>query len=291
MLQNPNFNALKMFDAAARHLNFGLAAEELNLTQGAVAQQVRKLEKELDVKLFYRLARGLELTEQGRNYSRSVRKAIKIIEEATLKLQVQNESLKLSVPPSLASKWLLPRLKLFNQLYPEIKVEIIASEVRANFKNDGVDLAIRMGQPPFGNELKEKLLALQNLCAVCSQNYAQKLNKINQVEDLADYQLIYDDHSQWDAFISNLQGGNQGGNNGMKFNQTALAMDAALNGQGIALVPFLLAEADIAKGNLVKLWRDEEPNVDGYYIITADLSTAKPQQQAMIDWLLAQIKT
>ncbi|PCI88792.1 MAG: hypothetical protein COB24_01665 [Hyphomicrobiales bacterium] len=273
-----------MFDAAARHLNFGLAAEELNLTQGAVAQQVRKLEQELDVKLFHRLARGLALTEAGKNYSGAVRKAMKIIEQATQKLQVPSKKLRLSVPPSLASKWLVPRLKSFNQTYPEIKVEIVASETLADFETDEVDLAIRMGQPPFTMGLIAQPLAAQMLCAICNPDFATRVGKINEVEDLINCELIHDHHSQWSDFITDLP--NTVG--GMKFNQTALAMDAALNGQGVALVPYLLAQGEIANGRLVELWRNKKPSRTGYYIIRSEMRKVQPNQQTMIDWLLMQ---
>ena len=272
-----------MFDASARHLNFGLAAEELHLTQGAVAQQVRKLEQELDVKLFHRLARGLALTEAGQNYSGSVRKAMKIIDEATLKLSSQCEGLKLSVPPSLAAKWLMPRLKLFQRSYPDIKVKIVASETLANFRNDEIDLAIRMGQPPFAQNVDARLLAVQELCAVCSPSYALEIGEIDDVGDLANYELIYDDHSRWDAIIANLPA------RGMTFNQTALAMDAALDGQGIALVPSLLAKTSFANDELVELWRDRTPSSLGYYIICSNVAEVNPSRQAMMDWLMAQV--
>lgn len=272
-----------MFDAAARHLNFGLAAEELNLTQGAVAQQVRKLEQDLGLKLFHRLARGLALTEVGHNYSVSIGEALKIIEQATLKLQPPSTSIKLSVPPSLASKWLVPKLRIFNQLYPEINVEIAASETLTNFKNDGVNLAIRMGLEPFAKGLNFKFLAQQKLCAVCSPEFAKNLGEITTVEDLCEYERIHDEHSRWQEFIPALPPLEIG----LRFNQTALAMDAAIDGQGIALIPYLLAEADIENGKLVELWRNDTSSQLGYYIVYADLNG----NDQMINWLLSQVET
>jgi LysR family transcriptional regulator, glycine cleavage system transcriptional activator len=165
-LRTPNLNALRMFDAAARHLNFRLAAEELNLTQGAVAQQVRRLEADLGFKFFHRKARGLALTDTGRSYHTSIRRAISIIEDATQKLQPESHQIRLSIMPSLASKWLVPRLTSFTEQHSEINLEIVASEELANFKSDGINLAIRLGHPPFSNELNMEFLAPLELSAV-----------------------------------------------------------------------------------------------------------------------------
>ena len=117
-----------MFDAAARHLNFRLAAEELHLTQGAVAQQVRRLEADLGLSLFHRKARGLALTEIGRGYHISVRRALAIIDDATHKLRPQNTLVTLSVTMALASRWLVPRLGAFSRSNPDIETKIVVTE-------------------------------------------------------------------------------------------------------------------------------------------------------------------
>jgi len=153
-MRSPNLNALKMFDAAARYLNFRLAAEELNQTQGAVAQQVSRLEKDLQLQLFHRQPRGLKLTQSARNTIVSIRRALALIDSATHKLQPLTPRISLSVPPSIASKWLVPCLSQFSQNYPDIDLQTDASERVVDFHRDEADIAIRQGFPPFSNYLQ-----------------------------------------------------------------------------------------------------------------------------------------
>lgn len=276
-----------MFDAAARHLNFRLAAEEMHVTQGAVAQQVRRLEAELGLKLFDRRARGLELTDVGRNYFVPVSQALTAIDEATQRLRPQSTRLKLSVTPSFASKWLVPRLGAFERDHPDVELQVLASEGLADFRSDGIDLAVRQGQPPFGDGLETEMLAHLDLFAVCSPAYAKKIDPVDQVGDFTAHRLIQDGHNHWDRLLA--QAGSAAPNRKLQFNQAALAMDAAANGQGIALVPRLLARADITQGKLVALWRDEQPDQHGYYIVSLRDKKPKAAKQNLIDWLLREV--
>ena len=277
-MRTPPLNTLRFFDAAARHLNFRLAAEELNLTQGAIAQQVRRLETELGVKLFQREARGLNLTSAGRIYSVSVRQSLEIIEDATQQLQTARDRITMSMPPSLASKWFVPRLKYFVENHPTIEVLTLASEALTDFKSDGVDLAIRIGKPPFPSNLQPTLLSLLDLCAVCSPDHNAIKTVIRDIRDFADKDLIHDGHDEWDKAL--VKAGIKAPERRMTFNHTALAMDAACSGRGIALVPRLLAGADIARGKLVQIWVQKQSGVNGFYIVsTTDGKTESLSQQ------------
>lgn len=264
-MRSPNLNALKMFDAAARHLNFRLAAEELNLTQGAVAQQVRRLEKDLQLQLFHRQPRGLKLTPIGQEYHRPIRRALALIDSATHKLQPLNPRISLSVPPSIASKWLIPRLSQFSQNHPDIDLQTDASERVVDFHRDEADIAIRQGFPPFSNYLQVEQLSSFQLCAVSSPDLAKNIGIVENLQDLSKQRLIQDSHFRWDNFLE--QFGISASQRILQFNQTALAIDAAANGQGIALAPRLLLATEIAKGRLVCLWRDTEPDEGGYYLL------------------------
>ncbi|MCZ4280426.1 LysR substrate-binding domain-containing protein [Kiloniella laminariae] len=288
-MRTPNLNSLRMFDAAARHLNFRLAAEELNLTQGAVAQQVRRLESDLGQQLFHRKARGLALTDVGHDYHQPVRQALAILDEATQKLRPESSRVTLSMTPSFAAKWLVPRLSSFELKHPDIEVQTVASESLANFRSDGVDLAIRLGSPPFAPELDVIPLALMELCAVCSPAYASGLAEIKTFQDFAKHRLIQDSHNQWDRFWE--RSGVKTDYRKVQFNQTALAMDAAINGQGIALVPHLLIEQDVAQGKLVELWRDRQEPQPGYYIVSPQARPHTQAQKKIINWLLQEVGT
>jgi LysR family glycine cleavage system transcriptional activator len=287
-MREPNLNTLKMFDAAARHLNFRLAAEELNLTQGAVAQQVRRLEADLENQLFLRKARGLELTITGRNYHNSISQALAIINEATANLQPESSSITISTPPSFASKWLVPRLSSFLNMHPNIEVQTIANSGLANFKSDGVDLAIRQGKMPLSDELNVELLSPLILSAICSHDYAKKLPSALKLEDLATHQLIHDAHKNW---LNLLDGaGIKPKQRIIQFNQTALAMDAASNGQGITLAPRILLNAATDSNRLVTIWEDDRNEQGGYYIVYPKKQKPSSARDVLIAWLLSEIK-
>jgi len=282
-----------MFDAAARHLNFRLAAEELHLTQGAVAQQVRRLEADLGLRLFDRKPRGLSLTEIGRSYHNSIRRGLAIIDEATEKLDPRVTSKRapkvtLSVTPSFAAKWLVPRLGDFAQEHPDIDLRTVASESLSDFRTDGVDLAIRYARTPKADGLHVEPLAPIDLCAVCSPEFAEAIGPVNRLEDLAGQPLFQDSHNHWDALFEDAALTDRG--RIMQFNQTALAMDAAITGRGVALAPWLLVEAELAKGTLVEIWRDTRTDQGGYFIVYPDHWGPDPTRQAVIDWIRTQVR-
>lgn len=286
-MAKPNLKSLTMFDAAARHLNFRLAAEELNVTQGAVAQQVRRLEADLGFQLFHRKARGLALTDIGRSYHLPIGRALAIIDDATQKLRPENTRVTLSVTPSFASKWLVPRLAAFNSEHPHIEVQTIANEVLANFQSDGVDLAIRQGVIPSSDDLKVELFAPLDLCAVCSPDFAKKAGCINNLEDFAKLDLIQDSHNSWDGLFEEVSITAQC--RIAKFNQTTLAIDAAANGQGVALAPKILINAELRQGRLVELWRDTRPSQGSFYIVYPRDRKSNPARDALVTWVLGEV--
>ena len=284
-MRPPKLNALRMFDAAARHLNFRLAADELCLTQGAVAQQVRQLERALGVTLFNRVARGLILTSAGATYHEAVHAGLSIIDGATRALGSRNRCATVSVPPSLASKWLVPRLRDFATLHPNIELSIVACESLADFVTDGVDLAIRQGRPPDNGTVATELLAPLRLSAVCSPQFAEQVPPVNQLDDFARYPLIQDAHRLWDALFA--ERGLRRPERMLHFNHTDLAMDAAANGQGIALAPALLLAGDVSFGRLCELWREPETGRSGYYLVYPNRS--EPARDTLVDWLRSQV--
>lgn len=164
----PPLNALRAFEVSARHLNFRAAADEIGVTQGAVAQQVRHLEDALGVALFERLPRGLALTADGFAYFADVRRALNLIGDATDRLAKRRANVTISTTPSFASRWLIPRLASFGDEHPGVDLRVIADSQFATFQGDGVDLAIRYGKPPFGKGLVTRLLFPVDIYAVCS---------------------------------------------------------------------------------------------------------------------------
>ena len=286
----PPLNGLRAFEAAGRHLNFRLAAEEIGVTQGAVAQQVRGLEQVLDAKLFERLPRGLALTEEGRKYLAPVRRAFRLIEDATQEIRPRQAVLTLSVTPSLASKWLVPRLGVFLEAHPDLDVRVVAGQELANFQSDGVDIAVRQGRPPFGPGLTAELLFPFEVYPVCSPALMAGKHPIASPEDLTRQVLLHDAHGLWPLFLE--QSGvtePMSQSRALKFSQTSLALDAALAGQGVALASAPLVAEDIAAGRLCRPLKMSMSSEMGFYIVAPRNAEATPNMsQRMRDWLIAQ---
>ncbi|CAM5511169.1 Glycine cleavage system transcriptional activator [Mycolicibacterium aubagnense] len=286
--QLPSLNAVRAFEASARHLNFRLAAEELGVTQGAVAQHVRGLEDSLGLKLFLRLPRTLALTDQGRAYAGTIRRAFELIVEGTAALRPQPVRLSISVTPTFASKWLLPRLPGFAALHPELSLGIVATDRISSFQPEGIDIAVRYGPAPAGPQIEADLLFREELVGVCSPMLLAGTKAPLPAERLDGYVLLHDAHSRWPEFIETLTGrADAGGNKGMHFNQTALAIDAALGGQGIALASRGFVEADLAAGRLVDAFGVTMQSDRAYYVVTPRKPRFPLPVAAVRAWLLS----
>ena len=285
----PPLNALRAFEASGRHLNFRLAAQELGVTQGAVAQQVRGLEERLSVRLFDRLPRGLALTDEGRRYLSPIARAFGLIAEATQDLRPRQSVLTISVTPTFATKWLVPRLGRFTDANPGIDVRVDASQKLANFQSDGIDIAVRQGTEPFGPGLASELLFPLEYFAVCSPSLLSGHHPLRTPADLEHHVLLQDSHGIWPLFLENVFGGKAHSiSRKMNFSQTSLALDAALAGQGVALASDLFVKDELASGRLCRPFEHTITGDFGFYIV----APRKPRQpeiyQRMRDWLFAQ---
>lgn len=286
-MRAPRLHALRLFDAAARHLNFRLAGRELNLTQGAVAQTVRGLEADLGIRLFTRLARGLALTEQGERYHSEVAGGLAIIDQATRNLYSSGTSVAVSVPPSFASKWLVPRLPYFSERHPEVEVRTIASEAVSDFRTQQVDVAVRLGPRPVDKGLVVRRLAPLDLCAVCSPRLADEHGGPETPEDFAGAPLIQDGHRYWQALFGDHS--IECPDRYLQFNQTALALDAAANGQGFAIAPRILAAGDMSAGRLVQVWEDRRAEDRGFWLLHPEAEGPNHKARSQfVAWLLAE---
>lgn len=247
----PPLNGLRAFAAAGRHMNFRAAADELGVTQGAVAQQVRGLEGHLGLRLFLREPRGLAFTEEGRAYHASVSRAFEQLVEATDALCSAPARVTISVTPTFASKWLIPRLSDFTEAHPGIDLRITATERVASFHADGIDLAVRQARPPFGASLRADLLFAQEVVAVCSPSLIVEDAPLN-AAGLARLTLLHDTHDLWPRYAEEAFGNAAKPARRLRFNQTTLSLDAALAGQGVALASRFLVQRDLEAGRLVR---------------------------------------
>jgi len=281
----PPLNGLRAFEASGRHLAFSAAADELGVTQGAVAQQVRGLEAHLGMRLFLRQPRGLALTDEGRAYHAAVSRAFGILTEASARLLPSPARVNISVTPTFASKWLIPRLPDFTRANPGSDLRIMATERVVSFQGDGVDLAVRFGKPPFGASLRADLLFRNEIVAVCAPALAGEARPLD-ADDLARLPLLHDTHDLWPAFLEAAFGGAaRHKTHGTRFSQISLALDAALAGQGVALASRFLVARDLAAGRLVKpvdacLTGDED------FHLLMPRRTRSPAVEAARGWLL-----
>ncbi len=286
----PPLNALKAFEAAARHESFTRAAEELHVTQGAVSHQVKALENELGLKLFSRERQRLVITEAGRIYLEVVRDALDRIAVGTERL-LQRQStgvLTVSTSPNFASKWLVHRLQRFAEAHPAIDLRISASLHHIDFASEDVDVAIRHGDgTPLG--LHVTRLCTEELIPVCSPKLLLGKMAIRAPSDLAKHRLLHiNDRKDWARWCEMAGLANADVSRGPILNQASMALDAAVDGQGIALARSALAAWDLISGRLVRPFTLSLPVPYAYWIVCPKATSKLPKVVALRDWLLAE---
>ena len=233
----PPLNALRVFDAAARHLSFTRAADELFVTQAAVSHQIKSLEDFLGLKLFRRRNRSLLLTEEGQSYFQDIKEIFSQLTEATRKLQARSAkgALTVSLLPSFAIQWLVPRLTSFNSAYPGIDVRIQAVDRQEDKLADDVDVAIFYGRGNWPGLRVEKLYA-EYLLPVCSPLLLTGDKALKTPADLAQHTLLHDaSRRDWQTYTRQLGLSHINVQQGPIFSHSAMVLQAAIHGQGVAL--------------------------------------------------------
>ena len=280
--QLPSLNALRAFEVSGRCLNFRAAAQELGVTQGAVAQQVRSLEKHLGVLLFTRLPKGLALTSHGAAYLSEITRAFDVIGDATRRLVNQPDSVTISVTPSFASKLLIPRLSGFRMQLPGIGLKTIATEVLSDFDRDQVDIAVRQARPPFAPDLEARLLFHQELVAVANPLLVAGCALPLTLEQLKTLPLLHDAYDYWPLFLQSSHPVR-----GPAFNQTTLALDAALAGQGVALACRAFVSEDMSAGRLVQVVAQSLTIEPHYFLVKKRSVSGRDTVNLVWNWCLS----
>jgi LysR family transcriptional regulator, glycine cleavage system transcriptional activator len=283
----PPLNALKAFEAAARHVSFTRAAEELCVTQGAVSHQVKALELELGVKLFNRERQQLIITAAGREYLTVVRDALDQIAMGTERL-VQRQSsgaLTVSTSPDFAAKWLVHRLGRFAEAHPGIDLRVSATMHQVDFVREDVDIAVRHGDGHWPG-LHATRLCAEQLFAVCSPAFAFNLRRPRDVLKLP--LLHLDDRTAWTAWFDAAGVTGVDAIHGPMLNRASMLIDAAVDGHGIALARTTLAAWDLINKRLVRPFPLALP-LSKYFWIVYPKATANLRKLVVFrDWLLAQ---
>jgi LysR family glycine cleavage system transcriptional activator len=286
----PPLNALKAFEAAARHESFTRAAQELFVTQGAVSHQVKALEQELGLKLFNRERQRLVITEAGRDYLNVVRDAFDRIAVGTeLLLQRQNAGvLTVSTSPDFAAKWLVHRLGHFVEAHPDIDLRVSASLHHVDFAREEVDLAVRHGEGDWPG-LDAVVLCSEQMFPVCSPKLLSGRRGRVRLTDVLKLPLIHTgDRSLWTRWLAAAGVDDRCAIHGPVLNRDAISIDAAINGQGVALTRTTLCAWDLINGRLVRPFAEALPLSKSYWIVCPKVVAAQPKIATFRDWLLSE---
>ncbi len=288
----PSLNALKAFEAAARHESFTRAAEELFVTQGAVSHQVKALEAELGCKLFTRERQRLVITEAGREYLNVIRDAFDRIAIGTARLTQRQSSgvLTVSTSPDFAAKWLVHRLGRFAEMYSGIDLRVSATLHHVDFAREDVDMAVRhgIGEASWQGLAGERL-ATETLFAVCSPALLRKKSNELRPADVLDFPLLHlDDHSGWKRWLEAADVKPPKTLQGVVLNRASMVIDAAINGQGIGLARSTLAAWDLINKRLIAPFPVSLPLTTAYWIVAPRATAELPKIATFRCWLLSE---
>lgn len=304
----PPLHALRAFEAAARHLSFKKAAEELHVTPAAVSQQVKALESYLGVPLFRRLTRALALTDAGQAMLPKLQEGFDALAAAVQQTRRHAGGGVLSVcaPPSFAARWLMPRLKAFTTAHPEIELRLATSQAMIDNKDPasgsppaglhegGHELEIRFGSGRYGRLHTDRLFGV-TFVAVCSPRLRAGKRPLARPEDLRHHVLIHDDtipdldeRPTWAQWLSRAGVTTVDAGAGPHFSNSGLAIEAAIDGLGVALAPRPLVSADVAEGRLVLPFDIAVPSRYAYWLVCPPAALSRPALKAFREWLLAE---
>ncbi|HEY5994187.1 MAG TPA: transcriptional regulator GcvA [Gallionellaceae bacterium] len=289
--QLPPLNALRFFEAAARHRSFARASEELHVTPAAVSQQIKLLEDHLGVVLFKR-GKSLALSESAGVVLPLVSEAFDQLERAMLKIRAGNSTgpLIISTPPAFAARWLIPRMDDFHALHPDIEVHMLATRRPVDFSVEDVDMAIRFGSGTHpGLEAKqlmpETIVAVAAPAVAASIKNSADLARANLIED--DWHIMRGAFPDWRNLFATL-GVDEGPSRIRRFSDTELAIQAATAGLGITLAWHSLVAADLEAGRLVRVLSHAVPTDLGYHLVIPKNRATLAKVAAFRAWLLEQ---
>ncbi len=285
----PSLTGLRAFEAAARHLSFTRAAEELNVTQTAISHQIRRLEDQLGLKLFVRRHRALTLTPAGAAYLPAVSGAFDDLRRATARVTAARDEgvLTVSTLTTLAAKWLVPRLMEFQTRHPDIEVRLTTSPQLVDLRRDDVDLAIRYGHGNWPG-LKADFLMNDELFPVCAPTYAAGAGALDSPADLAGHTLLHvsPNPESWRQWLTAAGYPDLEGRRNITFDLQLTALEAAMDGMGVAIGRSRTVERDLQAGRLVRPFALTSPAAAGFYVVVPEEEAATPKIVRFRDWVI-----
>lgn len=290
--------ALRAFEAAARHMSFTKAAEELRVTTGAISHQIKMLEDALRVKLFHRGNQSLTLTAPGAELLPDVRASFRILSRATERLagRADGTRLVIAVPPTFGSRWLASRILNFSRTCPDITVDIVAANPLLDVCHTGFDVAIRYGPIPQAG-YESELVAIDDIFPVCSPKLCEGADRPRTPADLKKQTLLHypcmlKDHvfTDWRAWLS-LAGVEDVDNvHGPTFFPGNMALDAAVAGNGVALGKGIVVADELADGRLIRLFEIDVGLRCEYHLVYPKAAVDHPSHRAFRDWLKRELR-
>lgn len=289
----PSLNALRTFEAVARHNSFTRAAEELNVTQSAASRLVHSLEEYLEVPLFTRRSRRIQLTDQGTYYSRLVSRSLDLLEAGTVELMSSRAgqgTLSVGMLPTFGTRWLLPRLPSFQKLHPDISVNVVSSDGDLDFTRERIDIAIRFGHGEWSDALVDPLMG-EEVQVVCSPLLVDPDRPLDHPSDITRYRLI--EHStrphSWEHWFRSVGAELSPIDWGPRLEHFFMIIEAAKAGLGMALLPTFLIEEELRTGSLIAPFKTRVSGPGAYYLVTPQTKAGLPRVTAFRRWVLAQL--
>jgi len=289
----PPLNSLRAFEAAARHCNFRKAADELNVSQSAISHQLKLLESKLGVELFHRGVRSVELSEAGHLYYPVLRDAFDRMSDVTERIRLNTKSTLLTVQVyvTFATGWLIPRLSDFQNKHPDIQVNINTTHIDVDFEHSDVDVCVFMGYKNQPN-VQYDYLFTSEIYPVCGPQLRAKAKALNHPEDLLKQNLLYINYAEqdWPNWFSAAGVNAETQPPGIRFDSYSLALDAAIDGAGVALALSPFGTSDIDAGRLVKPFDVEAKAYGDWYLAYRENRGNSRKVIAFQNWLIRQIQ-
>jgi len=286
----PPLTTLPSFEAAARLLSFSKAADELHVTHGAISRAIKTLEDRLGVLLFERGTRAVSLTAVGEPYARAVREALDQLALATTvaTTRLSNSTLNVSTSDGFAGRWLVPRLYRFHRTHDDIDVRVATTGKLTNFLGDGIDVAIRYGAGNYPG-LTSEFLTGEDVSPVCSPRLLEGAHPLRSPGDLKYHTLIHDSFPiDWAAWLASTGVEGVDPHGGISFDSATFALEAAAQGEGVALGRSTLITADLAAGRLVRPFGHALKSPSSFYLVYPPDAIRQRKVRTFRDWLLAE---
>jgi LysR family glycine cleavage system transcriptional activator len=291
MPRTPSLDALRIFVVAARHMSFTEAASQLNLTQSAVSHRIRGLEEELGLSLFRRLTRRLELTSEGRALAHRVGQAIGDIDRSVVDLYRSDDAapLKVTMLPSVASHWLIPRLARIRRQHPAIDVQVIADSRPLDLRAEGIDLAIRFGRTPQPGYAATRLMG-DCFFPVCAPELLDQHGLVDSIDALVALPLLHDSatDSDWRAWLNHFGRPDIACHAGQRFSEAGMMIEAAELGLGVALARASLVAEQMTRGTLVCPLSLAAPTAFSYHLLGLPEAVERPKIARFRELLVAE---